>query len=336
MDESRLELKVGALVLAAVVGAVGLLLLMGEISLGKSASLTVDFAHTGNVVRGAPVKLGGVPVGRVAEIALVPERRDARGSVMPVKMTLSLSKEALLSLRADASVTVNSQGPLGEPYLELNPGQAQGAWPADTALRGTDSPRIDLVSQQLARFLEASSKVLEDDPDALRRLVTGVSGLTHTVDGMLLENKDEVRQIAQELAATAKDLRALSATARAQLEPGGKGARLLDDASAVTAQLKADAPGLSKQAQTALTGIAAVTGSFTPEDGAKLKAALARYAAAGEKLDSLAGRADRILARLEACDGTLGAAMKDKQVYDDLKGLLSDLRAHPWKVFWKD
>jgi phospholipid/cholesterol/gamma-HCH transport system substrate-binding protein len=32
----------------------------------------------------------------------------------------------------------------------------------------------------------------------------------------------------------------------------------------------------------------------------------------------------------------LGAVMQDKQVYDDLKSLLADLRKHPWKMLWKD
>ena len=72
------------------------------------------------------------------------------------------------------------------------------------------------------------------------------------------------------------------------------------------------------------------------EDGRKLKEAIGKYSAAGEKLDSIATRADRILAKLEAGEGTLGATLKDKQVYDDLKSLLADLRKHPWKMLWKD
>lgn len=329
MNEAKLELRVGVLVVVAVAGVVGLLALMGELSFGRGSSLVVNFAHTGNVVRGAPVKLGGVGVGRVSEIELVSDRRDAKGLVMPVKMTLALSKEALAALRADARVTVNSQGPLGEPFLELNPGDAQAPWPVGTELRGTDSPRIDNVSQQLARFLEAASKLLEEDPDALGRLVQGVSALTTTVDGVVTENRTEIRQIALELSAAAKDLRQVSQAARTQLEPGGKTAKLIDDAQVVAAQLKADVPGLTKSAKESLDGVANVTRQLTPEDGAKLKDALA-------KLDGVATRADKLLARIEAGEGSVGAALKDKQVYDDLKSLLADLRKHPWKVFWKD
>jgi phospholipid/cholesterol/gamma-HCH transport system substrate-binding protein len=114
MDESRLELKVGALVVAALVGAFTLLVLMGEVSFGGGKALVVDFSHTGNVVKNAPVKLGGVVVGKVESVELLPSRRDANGAPMPVKMTLVLSKEAADALRRDVGVTVSSVGPLGE------------------------------------------------------------------------------------------------------------------------------------------------------------------------------------------------------------------------------
>lgn len=336
MDETRLELKVGVLLLTALAAGLGLLWLMGELPSAGGSTLVVDFSHTGNVVKGAPVKVGGVMVGKVAKVNLLAERRDAAGDPMPVSMELEISKAARTALRSDAQVTVSSQGPLGESYLELYVGRSDQALPGGTALRGVDSPRIDLVSNKLARFLEAASKVLEDDPEALQRLVTGVSGLTRTVDGVITENRSDFRAIAQELSVAAKDLRALSAAARAQLEPGGKAAVMIDDAASTARLLKTDAPELSRRASVALGGLAALSGGFTESDNDKLRAALAKYAAAGEKLDSLATRADRILGKLEAGEGSLGQFMKDKQVYDDLKSLLSDVRKHPWKLLWKD
>ena len=79
MDESKLELKVGALLLAALLGSLGLLSLMGELSFGSDAGLKVDWGHTGNVVKGAPVKIAGVSIGRVESINLLATRRDPQG-----------------------------------------------------------------------------------------------------------------------------------------------------------------------------------------------------------------------------------------------------------------
>ncbi len=336
MDERRLELKVGALVLATLAGVLVLLWLMGELRLGSEAGLAVDFGHTGNVVEGAPVKLGGVQVGRVHDIQLQPERRDAQGRPLPVRMDLAVSPEALGALRKDARVTVATVGILGEPYLELNPGSAPERLPPDTAVRGTDAPRLDVLAEQLTRFVDLLSQMLEEDPEAIRGLAANVSRLARTLDRLLTESQGDVKVLASELAAASKDLRQLAALAREAFQPGGKGARLLDDASAVASVVRRDLPGLTKSAGTTLDGLAAVVGPLGPEDGARVKLALERLTAASGQLERIAARADRVLAKLEAGEGTAGAVLQDSTLYDELRMLVTDLRKHPWKVLWKD
>jgi phospholipid/cholesterol/gamma-HCH transport system substrate-binding protein len=336
MDERRLEMKVGALVLAALVGVLGLLWLMGELRPGGTTGLTVDFGHTGNVVKGAPVKLGGVAVGRVEEIGLLPDRRDAQGRTLPVRMGLSLREDALAALRADARVTVATMGPLGESYLELDPGSASAPpLPPGEALRGTDAPRLDLVAQQLSEFLDVASSALAKDPEGLKNLGANVSKLTTTLESMLSENRGDLRTLSAELSAGARDLRELAKLARESMQPGGAGARLLGDAADAAAAMKRDLPVISGSAARTLSGLSSLTGEFDAQDGARLKLALQRYAEAGKKLDDIAARADRLLGRIEAGDGTMGALYKDTQIYDDLRELLTDLRKHPWKVLWK-
>ncbi|NVJ09247.1 MCE family protein [Myxococcus sp. AM001] len=336
MDERRLELKVGALVLSTILGVLVLLWLMGELTLGSETGLAVDFGHTGNVVEGAPVKLGGVQVGRVQDIELQPERRDAQGRPLPVRMELAVAPEAVGALRKDARVTVATVGILGEPYLELNPGSAQERLPAGTAVRGTDAPRLDVVAEQLTRFVDLLSQMLEEDPEAIRGLAANVSRLARTLDQLLTENRGDVKVLASELAAASKDLRQLAGLAREAFQPGGKGARLLDDAAAVASVARRDLPGLTKSAGTTLDALAAVTGPLGPEDGARVKLALERLTAASGQLESIAARADRVLAKLEAGEGTAGAVLQDGTLYDELRSLVTDLRKHPWKVLWKD
>ena len=337
MDERRLEIKVGGLVLAALVGVLGLLFLMGELSLDGGGGLRVDFSHTGNVVKGAPVKLGGVPVGRVDEIRLLHDRRDAAGNPLPVQMVLGVDEAALGALRADARVTVATVGPLGEPYLELNPGSAAApALPKDATVRGTDAPRLDIVALQLSSFLDAASRALEKDPEGLMGLAANVSALSRNLNEVLGENRGELRTLAVELAAASKDLRTLAHSARVTMQPGGPGARLIGDAAAVAGVAKRELPGISQSAARTLGGLSALTGDLTPQDGEQLRAALHSYSAAGAHLEQVAARAERLLARMEAGEGTLGAMQKDPQLYEDLKALVTDLRKHPWKVLWKD
>jgi phospholipid/cholesterol/gamma-HCH transport system substrate-binding protein len=289
------------------------------------------------VVKGAPVKLGGVMVGRVEEIGLEPDRRDERGRPLPVRMGLWVKPEALAALRSDARVTVATVGPLGEPYLELNPGSASASpLPSGVSLRGTDAPRLDLVAQQLSAFLDVASGALADDPEGLQKLAANVSRLTSTLDTVLNENRGDLRMITGELSAAAKDMRTLAKLARETMQTGGTGAQLLGDAAETVALVKRELPGMSGTATKTLNGMSMMMGGLDAKDGERVKLALERYTSAGEKLDQIAARADRLLARIEAGEGTVGALQKDKQVYEDIRGLLSDLRKHPWKVLWKE
>ncbi len=336
MDERHLEIKVGALVVLGVAGLLALLWLMGELSLSRGTPLSAEFAHTGGVVKGAPVKLGGVPVGRVEEITLSPARRDAQGEPLLVKMDLFVEDAVFAALHADATVAVATQGVIGEPFLELSPGTEKApALARGAVLRGVEALRLDQVAQKMAAMLEQASQVLEENPRALSELVTNVSGLTGTVKDVLTDNRAQIRTTAAELAEAAKDLRQLAAVARKAMEPGGKGTVLLDNAAETARLLRQDLPKLSEDAGKTLGGLAAVAGQLKPEDGAKLKQAIASYTSAGQRLDQVAARAEHVLARIEAGEGTVGGLYKDPQLYQDLKALIADLKARPWRVLWK-
>ncbi len=341
MDERRLEIKVGALVLVGVAGVLGLLFLMGELRLGRDPAVNILFSHTGNVVRGAPVKLGGVTVGRVESIELEPNRRDEAGQPLPVRLAVSVEPFAMSALKRDTGVTVATVGPLGEPYLELHPG-SKDAPPLEpgATLRGTDAPRLDLVALQLSRMLDRFAGLLDQPPEGAGELVGSVTRLTRNVDVLLEENREEIGTLAKELSAAAKDMRALAATAREAMEPGGRGDRLLNDATAVTKTLRRDVPVMTEDARRVLGQAALLSGEFTEEDMRKLKLAIDRYTAAGEKLESIATRGETILKRVEPLfdpdAGTLGALAQDRQLYDDIRALVSELRKNPWKILWKD
>lgn len=331
MDERRLETRVGLLVFAGMAGLVALLYLMGELRrFSAGPTLNVDFSHTGNVANGAPVKLGGVQVGRVEGIRLIPERRDANGEPLPVVLELSVEDEALAALHSDASVTVATVGPLGEPYLELNPGTSSlKKLERGATLRGQDAPRLDVVFAKLNAFLDAASRILEDDPQALRNLVNNISSLSRRLDVLIAENQGDVRILAAEVTATVRDVRALATLGRKALEPGGDVASLLHDGAETARVMRRDLPIITQNAGRALGGIAAVTGEFTAEDGARARAALLQ-------LESVSARTERILARIERGEGTLGALQKDEKLVEDLRALVTDLKAHPWKMLWKN
>src|SRR5580698_8595322 len=126
MDERALELKVGLLaILALVAGFLLWALFQGPLHGG--ALLYVDLADSGGLTSGAPVKLAGVPIGRVHGVELLPKRRAPDGSPLPVKVSLRIDPGQREALVVDARFTISSEGVLGEPYVEVLPGTPEAA-----------------------------------------------------------------------------------------------------------------------------------------------------------------------------------------------------------------
>ena len=335
MEEHRLELKVGLLLATALAGCLGLLFLLGELHLGGSR-VTVDFAHSGGVPDGAPVKLAGVRVGRVSALELLPARLGPEGEPLPVRMEVEIADEVFADLRAPARFLVATQGPLGEPFIEIDPGTGGGPpLRAGAVVRGIDPPRMDLLSAKLFAVLDAATEVIGDGRQA-RALFRDAAELAAGARGLVDESAPVVAGASRDLAEAAAQLKALVAAASASVGRGGDARRVLDDLGAVSAQLRRDLPAITEKAQRAVDGAATVASSFTETDAARIREALERYERAGESLAALAGRADRLLSEVEAGKGTLGLLARDPELYEDLKALVTDLKRHPWKVFWKD
>ncbi len=334
MEERRLELKVGILVAVALAGAVGLLYLLGELNLIGGTRVFADFGHSGGVPSGAPIKLAGVRVGRVRSVELLVSRRDSDGAPLPVRMELEIARDVFKQLHADAPVSMASQGALGEPYLEIAPGSASAPTLASGAeLRGVDPPRIDLISARLSDFLEGATRLMgQNDAQSLFKAATGIAKRAET---LLDQTAPSVTVAVADISQAAKDLRAIATAAQSALRDDGELGRLLSDARAIAAQLRKDVPAIAEKAQQAADGAASLASSVTPADVARIKEAIGTYEKAGASLSEVALRADRILNRIEAGEGSIGGFAKDPQVYQDLKALVTDLKLHPWKVLWK-
>jgi phospholipid/cholesterol/gamma-HCH transport system substrate-binding protein len=330
MDERKLEIRVGLLFGAALAAGLALLWLLGGFQLHGDRQLSVDFAYAGGVPVGAPLKFAGVHVGRVKQIELLPARRDAQGFPLPVCMHVELTADALAAMHEDAAVAVATQGPLGEPYLEISPGSADSPPLRNAAeLRGVDPARLDVLASRIYRLLDFATAAVGDDPKSISSLLHGTGKLAETVDQVLTDNREALTQAIHDAADAAADLHAL-------LQKDGALHRLADDSSAVASGLRRDYPELASKTTRAANGAAALVGGFSAEDGERLKDAISRYEAAGQRLDEIATRADAVLKRVEAGEGSLGGFYKDPQVYQDLKALVTDLKKHPWKVLWKD
>ena len=118
------EIRVGALVIAAVVVLATGIFLVGERNnlLALKNRYFVRFATVAGLASGNPVQLNGVTVGKVDRVVL-PERVDE--SLLTV--WISIDRRFAARVRADSTARIKTLGLLGDKYIELTSGSAEAA-----------------------------------------------------------------------------------------------------------------------------------------------------------------------------------------------------------------
>ena len=117
MSQKKMELWVGSFVVAAILSLAILAFSVAGLSLhgdGSSYTLRANFSNVGGLKVRAPVKLGGVVVGRVEEISL------DRESYTPVVTLAMFEKNGFYP--ETSSLAILTSGLLGEQYIGIQPG----------------------------------------------------------------------------------------------------------------------------------------------------------------------------------------------------------------------
>ena len=143
----RLEFAVGAFLLLALASLLVLALAStnGRFQLGGGGSypLKARFTNIGQLRLAAPVKIGGVTIGRVAKIDLDPVKLDS-------VLTLDIDQR-YKDLPADTSAGILTAGLLGESFVGLSPGgDPEALKPGDEIAYTT--PSVDLI-QMVGKYM---------------------------------------------------------------------------------------------------------------------------------------------------------------------------------------
>ncbi len=142
----RLEFSVGAFLLLALAS----LLVLAVASTnqrwgfgGDGYELKARFTQIGQLRKQAPVKIGGVVVGQVANIDLDPTRFD---SIVTLKLDGKFK-----DLPADTSAGIFTSGLLGESYIGLQPGGDPDVLKSGDEIIFTQ-PAVDLI-QMVGKYM---------------------------------------------------------------------------------------------------------------------------------------------------------------------------------------
>jgi phospholipid/cholesterol/gamma-HCH transport system substrate-binding protein len=335
-----IEVKVGILILTAVGLLAGFILVMGGINFQPTYSIFVDFDNPGGLQGGAPVKIAGVKVGKVLEIAFrggevnpASGKRDAM-----VRLKVQLEKRYQKSVHENSIFYVTTQGVLGEQFLAIDPGSSDRPVLAEGAVvRALDPPRLDMLLAESYELLHSSVTALRESRgeigetfDGLRRTLKGTGDFMER-NGKKLDtiaaNVEQITVHGDELVQGAKS----KYVDNPQIE------RILSNTEGLTSTAARDAPPILADARETLANTRRLSATLgDPAQQAKIRQAVNDVAEVAGKAKALTGEAQAVVSHMRRGKGTLGALVMDEQLYDDLQELARDLKHNPWKFLWRE
>lgn len=153
MTERQMQLRIGALVLVAILLFMGFVLSIGRRSalFEERYSLWTSFSSTEGLTVGAPVRLAGVTVGNVTRVAFGRDPKDRR-----ILLTLSVEHRVRERIREDSMASIGTIGLVGDKVLDITVGSFdRPPLPPGAQLASVDPP-------DYSRFLQKGDRILDN------------------------------------------------------------------------------------------------------------------------------------------------------------------------------
>ena len=315
------ELKIGALTITAIVIAVVTIFLLtgGSGFFWQRYSLKTRFTNVAGLNPGSPVRLAGVQVGSVTEVALVGEQVDVVFEInkkyRPQITTASVAKLGSVSLLGESAVDITPAS-AGTPvpdwgYVTAGTAPAALADMTDQASQGLSE--LTALIHDVREGRGTIGKLVTDEQlyAQLNQFISSATGLTEGIRngrgtmGKLINDP----AIADTLQTTLANMETM--TRQLNEGQGSIGQLLRDDT-------------FSKSLNSATANIDTLVGKLNRGEGTAGK--LMTDPAVFNQLDSVTKRLDQLIASLNDGNGTMGQLLKDKQLYENINGTMSDLR----------
>ncbi|MGC2161212.1 MAG: MlaD family protein [Silvibacterium sp.] len=182
------QLKVGVLVLVALVAVTALVFLMSGNTGGFfTGKITVRsyFENSAGLKVGAPVNLDGVTVGSVKYIRIAPERQ-----LTPVEVVMRIGKQYQPVLKSDAKSSLDTIGVLGDTVVDINGKFATGqAIQNGGELQTTETPNLTDVIKSSQGTIEQLNTILAKVDNLVDALNSGKGSIGQLINDPMLYNK---------------------------------------------------------------------------------------------------------------------------------------------------
>lgn len=157
MTERQMQLRIGALVLTAILLFMGFVLSVGKRSalFEERYSLWTSFNSTEGLAVGAPIRLAGVTVGNVTRIAFGPDLKNRR-----IVLTLSVEQRIQDRIREDSVASIGTIGLVGDKVLDITVGSVdRPALQSGARLASVDPIDYSALLQKGDQILDHVTKI---------------------------------------------------------------------------------------------------------------------------------------------------------------------------------
>ena len=340
MSQRSIEVKVGALILVAL-GLLGaFVVVMGGLSFEPTLTVFVTFQNPGGLQAGAPVRISGVKVGRVAELEFRGGQVNAQTHEQepPIRAVARIERRYQSAIHDNSRWFVTSQGVLGEMFLAIEPGSSDRPTLADNStVQGISPPRLDLLLSESYELLHKAYLGVANNEQKISETFDGLHRTLRASGNFFERNSDKLDRIVDNVDKLSVDASETMKAARQRYVDGPQVTRIFNDVERSSKVLAENLPPLIDDGRKVLADTKKITGKIsTDEQLARLDGMTRDLADASGRAKGLAQDAEGLMKHVKAGKGTVGALVMDEALYDDLQELVRDLKHNPWKFLWKD
>lgn len=293
------ETKVGILTIVALVLLIlGFNFLKGKNLFTKQNQLYAVFAELGSLKKSNEVKINGLPVGAVYDYTEIDKNLSGINVTINLKRDVNIPKNSIATIESEL---------LGSTYINITKGDSKEYLKnGDTLVTNRASSLLGDVKAQINPTLGKLREAL----DSIKMVLSGVSNLFEK------DTKGNIHEIISNLKEATASIKTLLNNNDGEL------AKTLKNASSITDNLK-------KNNDSITATISAVKRGAEKFSSLELQQTIDSVKAAIAELKST-------LVKVNNNNGTLGALMNDKALYNKLNDvllsaeiLMDDLRQHP-------
>lgn len=352
--ETAIEVKVGALVLFALGLLVAFVLILGDFSFDDGFTFYVEFENAGGLKPGGDVAIAGLNVGKVDSLQFRRNKDNPKMNVVVVRAEVTIDEEYADSVRTSSEFFITTRGVLGEPYIEIVTQTFDAPKiAANDVRRGVDPPRMDIIVAKGTQLLTVLTELLNDPDVAVKDLLANTAVLVKTINSVVEGNRQDIDGTISGAHKSADEAAKLLAALNVAVEDGeslkqtlsqtSSAIRKLDRTASVAYKVASDAdrklgPALDNinGAATSVREISDSAKGMVVDNEAKIQASIDNIAKATEDVAEITDKSKSLVSKVERGEGTVGQLLTDREVYDDLKEVMRQIKRKPWKILWKE